>query len=270
MKITGESINYNHNLQSGKCGEKTKNYSEFTETEENSGKDLRTSDKENCPVHDIYESMNVGGKIQLVTTVGVYNMGYHASLYLSDAGNLTCLDEKGQGKVLWEIPLNEEDYPRIEDLMRKGLDFVLREKNIVEQYLKGTINTDDMKKIQDSVKDRSAWDDFWENCCKDVKKAWESIQGTNRISRINDNSDEKICFLTEIDKYMLQHLLGKVKTDGSLESTIHIMEDITDSLKNSMEQYSSEMQERKRMELDVYESFKEELERLKQVSAQTA
>lgn len=53
------------------------------------------------------------------------------------------------------------------------------------------------------------------------------------------------------------------KFDGSLESTISFVEDVTNSIKDSLNLYSSKMQEKKLKELDVLERFKEELVKLK-------
>lgn len=100
MKVTGQSIDYIHNLHSDKHNEKTENYSEFMEKETDSHKDFEMPGNGSCPVNEIYESMNQGGIIKSFTSIGVYNMGYDTSLYLSDAGNLTCLDDKERGKVV--------------------------------------------------------------------------------------------------------------------------------------------------------------------------
>lgn len=260
MKVTGQSIDYIHNLHSGKHNEKTENYSEFMEKGTDSHKDFEMPGNGSCPVNEIYESMSQGGIIKSFTSIGVYNMGYDTSLYLSDAGNLTCLDDKERGKVLWEIPIKKDDYPEIEELMKRGQDYILRDKNIVEEYLKGTINIEDIQRLQD----HSVYDDFFGNCSEDVKKAWEDIQGTNELGSINRNLDKKNYFLTEIDKYVLMYLTDNVrKFDGSLESTISFVEDVTNSIKDSLNLYSSKMQEKKLKELDVLERFKEELVKLK-------
>ena len=80
---------------------------------------------------------------------------------------------------------------------------------------------------------------------EDVKKAWEDIQGTNELGSINRNLDKKSYFLTEIDKYVLMYLTDNVrKFDGSLESTISFVEDVTNSIKDSLNLYSSKMQEK--------------------------
>lgn len=260
MKVTGQSIDYIYNSHFEKNSEKTGNYSEFIEKETDSYKDFETSGNGRSSVNDIYESMNQGGIIKSFTSIGVYNMGYHTSLYLSDAGNLTCLDDKEGGKVLWEIPIKKDDHSKIEELMERGQDFILRDKNIVEEYLKGTINIDDIQKLQD----HSVYDKFFGNCSEEVKKAWENIHGTNELSSFNENLDKKDYFLTEIDKYVLMYLADNVrKFDGSLESTISFVKDVTNSIKDSLNLYSSKMQEKKLKELDILERFKEELEKLK-------
>lgn len=72
MKVTGQSIDYIHNLHSGKHNEKTENYSEFMEKETDSHKDFEMPGNGSCPVNEIYESMSQGGIIKSFTSIGVH------------------------------------------------------------------------------------------------------------------------------------------------------------------------------------------------------
>ncbi len=131
---------------------------------------------------------------------------------------------------------------------------------MVEEYLNGTVNLEDIQRFQELKENHSVYDDFFGDCSEDVQKAWENIQGTNKLSSFNGNLDEKVYFLTEIDKYVLMYLSNNAKEfDGSLESTISFVEDIMNSLKDSRNLYSSKMQKLKSKEYDVLEKFKEEL-----------
>ena len=206
-----------------------------------------------------------GGEKESFTGIGVYNMpNCGASMYLADNGKLTCIDDNNKGAVLWEIPVDEDGFNRILELMKEGKDFILKDKEVVEGYLKGTIDTDGIQKLQDLMRNNSVYDNFFEDCSEDVKKAWDNIQGSDRIGSFNGNLDQKSYFLTEIDKYVLMYLSDNVKKfDGSLENTLSFIDDVTASLKGSLNLYSSKMQKQKLKELEVLERFKEELEKMK-------
>lgn len=255
-------------LQLRKHGDKIEKYSEYMEKEADSDEDFHTSANGNCSVNEIYKSMSWswwGGTNESFTGIDIYNMpNCGASLYLSDEGILTCIDDEEGGGVLWEIPVDEDGFNKILELMKEGKDFILKDKDVVESYLAGTITKDDIQKLQDLIKNHSVYDGFFENCSEAVKKAWENIQGSDKISSFNGDLDEKVYFLTEIDKYVLMYLSNNVKKfDGSLESTLRFVEDVTNSLKDSLDRFSSKMQTLKLRELDVLTKFKEELEKLK-------
>lgn len=225
-------------------------------------------------VNDVYKSMSWwgenswnfwGGEKESFTGIGVYNMpNCGASMYLADNGKLTCIDDNNKGAVLWEIPVDEDGFNKILELMKEGKDFILKDKEVVEGYLKGTIDTDGIQKLQDLMRNNSVYDNFFEDCSEDVKKAWDNIQGSDRIGSFNGNLDQKSYLLTEIDKYVLMYLSDNVKKfDGSLENTLSFIDDVTASLKGSLNLYSSKMQKQKLKELEVLERFKEELEKMK-------
>lgn len=268
MKVERTSVDYSLNLQLKKHSGKAGNYPDLMEKGANSHEDSPLQVRGNSSVNDVYKSMSWswwGGTNESFTGVDIYNMpNCGASLYLSDEGILTCIDDDERGGVLWEIPVDEDGFNKILELMREEKDFILKDKDVVERYLTGTINKDDIQKLRDLIGNHSVYDNFFENCSEDVKKTWENIQGVDKISSFNGNLDEKVYFLTEIDKYMLMYLSNNVKKfDGSLESTLSFVENVTNSLKDSLDQFSSKMQTLKLKELKVLKKFKEELEKLK-------
>lgn len=264
MKITEKNMDYITKLHLQEQGEKHRDFSELTKQDEGNHKISESNQRaENkCSVNDIYERMNQNGCNKTFTDIGVYNMSYDTTLYISDAGTLTCIDEKkGRCYVLWEIPLTKNEEAKIDELIKKKMDFILRDKGIVEEYLKGNINIEDIEKWQAAAKDHSLQDSIFTECSDDIKKAWEKIQGTDGLSKRPFGKDY---LLTEMDKYMLTNLSSyeKIK-DGSLEDILGLVNTIIDSLKNSLELYSVSIQPLKLEELNTLEKFSEELEKLK-------
>lgn len=188
-------------------------------------------------------------------------MAYNTTLYISDAGTLTCLDYERGYCVLWEIPLTKSDEAKVDELISRKMDFILRDKEVVEEYLKGNISMEDIEKWQTASKDHTLYDGLFAGCSKDVQNVWEQILQTNAFF---GNSIGKNYFLTELDKYMLMNAsdFSKVK-DGSLEDIITFVNHLTDSWKTSLELYSLSIQTLKSEELDVWERFRNELAQLK-------
>lgn len=266
MKVERKAIDYSFKSQLSNYNKKEENYSEVMEKGANSYDNYPLHDSRNCSVNDLYKCMTWswwGGVNESFTGIDIYNMpNCGASLYLSDDGSLTCIDDNNKGSVLWQIPVNEDGFNRILELMKEGKDYILKEKDVVERYLNGTIKKGDIQKLQDLMENHSVYENFFENCSEEVKKAWEHIQGSDRINGFNGNSDQKVYILTEIDKCMLIYLSNNVeKFDGSLENMRSLIANVTDSLKKSLSQYSSKMQNLKLKELDVLEKFQDELEK---------
>lgn len=261
MKIAEQNMNDISGLHLQKHSEKHGDFPELTKQDEashNISESSQMTDKK-CSVNDTYERMKQNGKT--ITTIGVYNMSYDTTLYISDAGTLTCIDQERGYYVLWEIPLAKNDETKIDELIKQKMDFILRDKGIVEEYLKGNINIEDIEKWQAAVKGHALQDGIFTGCSDDIKRAWEKVQETDVFS---GNSFGKDYLLTEMDKYMLMNLSGSGDiNDGSLEDIMGLVNHIIDSLKDSLELYSLSIQTLKSEERNALEKFSEELEKLK-------
>ncbi|MDE6568639.1 MAG: hypothetical protein K2K70_13040, partial [Lachnospiraceae bacterium] len=213
----------------------------------------------NGSVNNIYEQMNQNGNNKTFTDIAVYNMDYNITLLISDDGILTCVDE--ERGYLWEIPLTKSDEAKLDELIKRKMDFILRDKEVVEEYLKGNITIEDIEKWQTSTKDHGLQDSLFSSCSDEIKKAWAKAQERGGFS---ENLLGKDYLLTELDKYMLMNPADheKIKT-ASLEDIMDLIQNMIASLKDSLELYSVSMQTTKLKELNALEKFSEELETLK-------
>ncbi len=118
-------------------------------------------------------------------------MNYDTTLFISDDGTLTCIDQERGYHVLWEIPLTKSAEAKMDELIKKKMDFILRDIGIVEEYLKGNITIEDIEKWQASKKGHGLQDSLFSGCSDDIKKAWEKAQETNVFSK---NSIKKTIF----------------------------------------------------------------------------
>ena len=59
------------------------------------------------------------------------------------------------------------------------MDFILRDKGIVEEYLKGNINIEDIEKWQTAAKNHTLSDGLFAECSEDIKKVWEKTRKTD-------------------------------------------------------------------------------------------
>lgn len=149
MKVEGTNTNYNQSMQLEKNSEITKECQDYTD-QETTHDDTQPLSSGSCSINDIYESMGLNSTNKAITTIEIYNTDYNTSFWLSDDGSLTCIEDCGDKKnpVLWKISLNEDEFFKIEELLKSAKNFVLREKEIVEAYLKGTISIEDMESLQ--------------------------------------------------------------------------------------------------------------------------
>lgn len=204
---------------------------------------------------------------KIVIDVGILNLNYDTTFYISEAGELICSDYGEGGRELWSRSLTEEQIQKCHDLMRDSYDFTayMYERDFWDAYLEGEINIDMLKEFEVEIEEKVGDLSVFEGCMNEVKKAWMEAEKDIGINGFGLDEEGKMQYVSEYVKQMIanqmkreeQNILGDT-VESALEFAKRAVDAIEDFLK--MESSSIVFRQSKEREKSFYVKFMENLD----------
>lgn len=204
---------------------------------------------------------------KIVIDVGILNLNYDTTFYISEAGELICSDYGEGGRELWSRSLTEEQIQKCHDLMRDSYDFTayMYERDFWDAYLEGEINIDMLKEFEEEIEEKVGDLSVFEGCMNEVKKAWMEAEKDIGINGFGLDEEGKMQYVSEYVRQMIanqmkreeQNILGDT-VESALEFAKRAVDAIEDFLK--MESSSIVFRQSKEREKSFYVKFMENLD----------
>lgn len=207
-----------------------------------------------------YSKPPVYGKI---TEIGIINMNQGTSLYISDDGELTCIDEKAEGNLLWKRELSEEDFFKCNVITKnKNYASFMYDSSFWDHYLNSDITYDDLVQFDRTLKKMTEYKVF-EGSEDIVVSAWKKAQEEMDFNALGWNNNGQLEYISEFVKllFLNQKKGSDQKTFGStVNSAVQFAKNIISSIEQlSLSEMSKENIQIKNKEKEFYHTFIKEL-----------